>query len=313
MKIHQYFFILLSFVLVSISHTQTGEEGLKAVYHGEYLGQEKPGLTAKPFAPELLERALGLAFAPDGKELFYALWGVETRAAIMMMKMVDEKWTEPATAPFSGKYMDWDLNLSPDGKRLYFSSQRPLDGEGEPKDGDIWFVEKSSNGGWGEPQNLGEPVNTDENEVHPTVSSDGTLYFFAGYEGGVGSADIYRSRFMRGRYTKPENIGAPINTGIAEMDPVIAPDGSYLIFHSRMEGGCGENDLYISFRNGDGSWAQPVNMGERINTDQNDYCGRVSLDGRYFFFKRRGQDVNATYWIDAKVIEELRIKFTNDR
>ena len=149
-------------------------------------------------------------------------------------------------------------------------------------------------------------MDTEKDEVHPTVCSDGTVYFFAGYEGGIGSADIYFSRFMNGQYVKPENIGPPINTEIADMDLFVAPDESYLIFHSRMSDGFGAIDLYISFRKKDGSWAKPLNMGPRVNTDMMDYCGRVSHDGKFLFFLRMGQGKRGIYWIDAKVIEELK-------
>ena len=273
---------------------------------GPYLGQEEPGIAAKLFAPDVLIRPLGLSFTPDSRELYYASWQ-QPRVRILSMREVDGRWTESATPRFSGKYEDWDLNISPDGNRLYFSSKRPRSGEGEPRtDADIWYVERTAFGEWGEPQNLGPPVNTDGDEVHPTVTSDGTVYFFSGREGGFGSADIYRSRFVDGQYTVPENLGAPINTTVAEMDPFVAHDESFLVFHSRAEGGFGENDLYISFRTSSGSWGTPVNMGPAINGEANDYCGRFSIDGRYFFFSSTKNGTRGIYWIDAKVLENLK-------
>jgi Tol biopolymer transport system component len=274
---------------------------------GPYLGQHEPGLTATLFAPDLLIRPLGLSFTKDGKELYYASWQGEPRVRIMFMRLVDGAWTESATPSFSGTYEDWDLNISPDGNRLYFSSKRPRMGEGEPRtDSDIWYVERGASGAWGEPHNLGSPVNTDGDEVHPTVSSDGTVYFFAGYDGGMGSADIYLSQFVNGHHTTPENLGAPVNTEVAEMDPFVAPDESYLVFHSRADGGYGENDLYISFRQADGSWGKPVNMGPKINGEASDYCGRFTIDGRFFIFKSTKNGVRGIYWIDAKVLQSLR-------
>jgi Tol biopolymer transport system component len=299
--------LLLTCLLVALCPPLSARAQEFPVLTGAYLGQEEPGVTATLFAPELLIRPLGLSFTHDGKELYYASWRGDPRVRIMVMKVVDGRWTESETPLFSGTYEDWDLNLSPDGSRLYFSSKRPVGGEGEQRpDADIWYVERDASGAWGEPQRLGSPVNTDGDEVHPTVTSDGTIYFFSGYEGGMGSADIYRSRFVNGRYTTPQNLGAPINTEVAEMDPFVAPDESYLVFHSRAEGGYGENDLYISFRTSDGSWGEPVNMGPEINGEGNDYCGRFSIDGRFFFFSSTKNGVRGIYWIDAKVLEDLR-------
>jgi Tol biopolymer transport system component len=297
-------------ILAVLAATSEARAQKFPILTGEYLGQDQPGLAATPFATDLLIRPLGLSFTPDGSELYYASWQGDPRVRIMVMRLVDGRWTESATVPFSGTYEDWDLNLSPAGRRLYFSSKRPLTGDGEPRsDSDIWYVETDASGGWGEPQNLGPPVNTEENEVHPTVTSDGTIYFFAGYERGMGSADIYRSRLVDGQYTMPENLGAPINTAVAEMDPFVAPDERYLVFHSRAEGGYGENDLYVSFRLDDGSWGAPVNMGPKVNSDGNDYCGRFSFDERFFFFTSTRDETRSTYWIDASVLEELRASF----
>jgi len=280
------------------------------VLKGPYLGQKKPGLTPEIFAFGLLSKpkqsAIGLSFTPDGNEVYYSLWGGKIRARIMFMKKENNQWTKPQIAPFSGKYMDWDLNLSPDGNKLYFNSMRPVETAGESKkDADIWVVERTENG-WGEPQNIGALVNTDGNEVHPTVSNEGTLYFFARYGDGYGDRDIYRSELINGHYLKPENIGESINTEFNETDPFVAPDESYIIFQSRRSGGFGNNDLYISFRNKDGSWAKAQNMGNTINTDGNDYCGRISHDGRFFFFSIRKKTHAEFYWVDSKIIEELK-------
>jgi Tol biopolymer transport system component len=299
--------ILLAYLVVAWLPPASARTQEFPVLTGPYLGQEEPGLTAKLFAPDLLMSPLGLSFTPDGKELYYASWQGEPRVRIMVMRDVDGRWTESTTPPFSGSYEDWDLNLSPDGRRLYFSSKRPRSGTGDPRtDADIWFVERNASGEWGEPQNVGPPVNTDGDEVHPTVTSDGTIYFFSGYEGGMGSADIYRSRRVNGQHVASENLGAPINTEVAEMDPYVAPDESYLVFHSRAEGGYGENDLYISFRRADGSWGEPVNMGPKINGEGSDYCGRFTIDGRFFIFKSTKNGVRGIYWIDARVLEDLK-------
>jgi len=108
-------------------------------------------------------------------------------------------------------------------------------------------MERTANG-WGEPKWL--EFNTDKNEGYPTVTKDGTIYFTADYPGRQGPFDIYRSRLVKGKYSKPENIGYPINTGHIKVSPYIAPDESYIIFTyaARPQG----NGLHISFRKEDG-------------------------------------------------------------
>lgn len=279
------------------------------VLKGEYLGQEKPGAIPELFAHELFSlpgiNPLGLSFTPDGRELYFTSWRREPRAVIVCMKRIEDEWTRPEAVPFSGKYMDWDLNLSPDGKKLFFSSKRPIEEDGEPQEyGDLWFVEKDEHGNWGRPKHLGSKVNGESDEVHPTVSRRGTLYFFLDTE--KDAPDIYCSEFKDGAYASPKKLGASVNTEHADMDPFVAPDESYLIFHSDRPGGHGRVDLYISFRNKDGSWATAKNMGIPINSEGSDYCGRVTPDGKYLIFSSRRGGKKGIYWVDTEVIDELR-------
>lgn len=96
--------------------------------------------------------------------------------------------------------------------------------------------------------------------------------------------------------------------------PCIAPDESYLIWDSERDDGYGGADLYISFRAEDGSWGPAINMGENINTAHDDIFGSVTSDGKYFIFSRinLGEEADDStadiYWIDAKVIKDLRPK-----
>jgi hypothetical protein len=105
----------------------------------------------------------------------------------------------------------------------------------------------------------------------------------------------------------------------ADWTPFIAPDESYFIFCSFRKGGFGSGDLYISFKQADGSWGDVINMGDRINTDLNKRFPIVTPDGKYLFFNSTrkiagaganepGNGAGDVYWIAAKIIEELRAK-----
>jgi Tol biopolymer transport system component len=136
-------------------------------------------------------------------------------------------------------------------------------------------------------------------------------------------------------YSPPVDIGNKqngISTTSHEVDPFIAPDESYLIFASDRPGGYGEADLYICFRQSDGTWPKAQNMGPSINTKTGELCPSVSPDGKYLFFssnrslypnysetpityaeKERilnspGNGNPDIYWVDAKIIEELKSK-----
>jgi Tol biopolymer transport system component len=223
------------------------------------------------------------AFTPDGKTLYFLrstpnfnLW------TIVFSRFEGGRWSTPEVAPFSGQYSDADPFVTADGSRLYFISNRPVQGKTNT-DLDIWMVEKTTNG-WSEPKNIGAPVNSPGNEWYPTIAANGTIYFGSDREGGKGRTDIYRCRLVDGKYAAAENLGDSINTPLNEFEALIAPDESFLFL---MAGGRsdakGGFDLYISHNQSD-AWTKPTNLGDQINSSGNEYSPTISPDGKYFFW-----------------------------
>jgi Tol biopolymer transport system component len=259
-------------------------------------------------------------------------------------------WRGPEIAPFSGEHMDMGPSFSPDGQTLYFTSRRPLpprtteDPSGdsaqaqkanrdrEPAKGrkfDIWRVDRVGDSGhaWSEPVHLGSPVNTDANEIFPSVAADGTLYFQF-YELRGGESDFYTSELVDGEYQQPVRLEYGISTEGYESHPAVAPDESYLLFQSTRPGGYGGVDFYVSFRNDDGTWSEPTNLGEAISEPGNVISPMLSPDGKYVFFARNGpaeafsfrgssftdllgrlrgpeNGYGCLYWVDAEVVYEV--------
>lgn len=277
------------------------------VLTGDYLGQKKPGQIPVMFAPGFVSTEspqLNAVFTPDGKEFYFSLRKPNAPFTIMVTKQVNNHWTKPETAPFSGKYSDVDQSISADGKRFFFCSDRPVKKGEKPKSHNFWFMERTGRG-WGEPQHLGFAVNTDKEDFYPTVTKDGTLYFSSQREG-QGTNNIYCSKLVEGKYTKAEKLSDMINTKHREFDPFIAPDESFIIFASGRPGGFGASDLYISFHNKDGSWTKARNMGNEINSAATDYTPMLSPDGKYLFFTSGREGVDDIYWVDSGVIKKLK-------
>lgn len=137
--------------------------------------------------------------------------------------------------------------------------------------------------GWGEPRNLGAPVNTDANEWFASATKDGTIYFSSSRAGG-GDSQLYRSRYVNGRYSTPENLTALNEGGAGETEPYVSPDESFILFSSYgRPDGYGGWDIYISF-NRNGNWTPPKNLGPLVNTSTRDYSPRLTPEGRYLFF-----------------------------
>ena len=279
---------------------------------GEYLGMKRPGLIPEPFAPGLLRGVYNphssVAISSDGKEIYWTDSYFAYSSKIWFMKHENNRWTEPKIASFSNKYHHEGPFFSPDGSKLYFCSNRPVEKDGEPKrDLDIWYVEREKKG-WGEPQNIGLPVNTDNTEEWVSVSKNGNLYFNIFFlDNESTGTDIYRSKLIKGQYTKPEKLEG-INSEYYDGTPYIAPDESYIIYWSgRPYGYSLDSDLYINFRKKDGSWTNAVNMRKTINMGEAG-CPGMSPDNKYFFFRDRTNGIDDFYWVDASAIKELKKK-----
>lgn len=277
------------------------------ILKGKYLGQKKPGLIPELFAPGVIsteKNELNSVFTPDGKEFYFTIQTGPMNWKIMMMKQEKKCWSKPTVASFSGQYSDVDLFISPDGKKLFYCSNRPLEANGEPKkDFDIWMVERMKDE-WSQPRSLGVPVNSEEAEFYPSVTKDGTLYFQSMRPDTKGSRDIYRSRPVNGKYKKIENAGDVINSKFFESDVLISPNEDFMIYSVNRPESIGQGDLYISFRDKDDHWTTPKNMGDKINTIYHENCPVLSPDGKFLFFTRN----NDIYWVDARIIQEFKAK-----
>ncbi len=129
--------------------------------------------------------------------------------------------------------------ISPDGKRLYFASDRP-GGQGGT---DIWYCDNLGNR-WGVPQNMGTKVNTPGNELFPYLSQDSVLYFTSNAHPGLGGYDIFQCRLTPKGPSSIINLGYPINTRFDERNLIILKDDSSGFFVSNRPGGQGSDDIY---------------------------------------------------------------------
>ncbi len=274
---------------------------------GYYMGQPLPDLKREMFAPNFIsteEHEFGSVFSADGTEFYYAV-DIKRKPVIRYSKLSDGVWSKPETILSHEKYGYNDPFLSPDENRLYFISKRALDGVGELKDHDIWYVEKKNNG-WSEPINAGPNINSEGNEYYISFTDTGTMYFSSNVNAPEvrkrSDLDIYYSPFINGEFQEAISVGDSINTENYEADVFIAPDESYLIFCSTRPGGLGMGDLYISYKNADGTWSKAMNMGESVNTEYHELCPFVTADGKYLIYTSN-QDI---YWISAEIVDRIR-------
>lgn len=263
---------------------------------GPYMGQSPPGMMAEPFAPGIISKEgweLEGVFSPGMKEFYFTLDGSKDtedfKPTVIGFRQENNIWK---------KYIEFRRNgetvFSPDGKRMHMA-------EGyKDRVGD----------GWSERKSLGPMFEREDWGIMRLSTSAKGTYVFDDYK----SDGVIRiSTIVGGKRQEPIPIGLVVNTGEMTAHPFIAPDESYLIWDSERAGGYGDSDLYISFRQDGGSWGPAINMGDKVNSDKWDAYASVTPDGKYITFNR-GIDLEADemnvdiYWVDAKVIDELRPK-----
>ena len=299
---------------------------------GPYLGQTPPGMTPEIFAPGIISHGFhenGIVFSADGTELLYSTSDSKyTSKTFIYLIRENNTWSSPEMAPFSGSYYNHSIFYSPNGKKLFFSSTRPVSFHSDSKkDLDVWIIEKDGHS-WGEPVHLDGPLNTDKSEQITSIATNGTIYLRTNYEGS-GKWAIYVSRLKNGKYTAAEKLSKKINAGYNEGNPFVTPDERFMLFKSGRPGGYGNTDLYVSFRQKDGSWGKPINLGPEINSPENELEPRLTPDGKYLFFTSfrkhdpsvfRGKSYEklmklyrspqngygTLYWVDANIIEKLK-------
>ena len=279
-----------------------------------YLNQSEPGKIPKVFAPGIIStdgNEANLVAYPGGNELYfvkYAKVGNGLKGTICYVKLDGERWSEPKALTFSGVYEDSYLAIHPDGSRLYWQSDRPIDKSESSYKWNIWYVDRIGDG-WSEPHSIGRPINGEKITSGPSVTLDGTMYYTLMSLGGL--SEIYRSKYVDGKYQEPERLPYNINAVKQQFDSYIAPDESYLIFcaYERSDS-YGSTDLYVSFREENDNWSQSINLGSTINTNETEGSATISPDGKYIFYGRYNNEKQNNldvYWFNTETIKELKL------
>ncbi|TVZ41851.1 WD40 repeat protein [Alteromonadaceae bacterium 2753L.S.0a.02] len=260
-----------------------------AELRGPYLGQKPPGIIPEAFAPGAVTTEFyefSGVFAPSMNEFYFIRNGGKYQSpTFVVIKNINNRWLESVVSPWVGQPV-----FSPDGKTMHFGRR---------------YKERDSSG-WSDMKNLGSPFQ-EIPIMRLSVSAKGSYFFDEFINDGTGS--IRYSRLVNGKREAPKLLDDKINSG-KSFHPFIAPDESYLIFDSKREGGYGNSDLYISYRHKDGSWGEPINLGDKINTKAWEASATVTPDGKYLFFNRNmGSDKYENvdiFWVDAQFIKTLK-------
>jgi len=210
----------------------------------------------------------------------------------------------------NSSYPDYTPILTADESMMIFTSRRVgnvgkktasyLDQEEEFPLEDVYMTLKRD-GQWSEPVNLGSPINSDEHDAAIALSPDGSQMFV--YKG-TGEGDIYLSRKKGLTWTEPESVGDKINLPkSSELSCSITSDGKTLYFSSTRPGGYGGLDIWKS-QLIKGAWSEPLNMGPKINTKEDEDAPFIHPDGITLYYSTKGKKTMGGYDIVYTVLEK---------
>ena len=251
-------------------------------FEERYLGQKPPRLMPEVFAPGIIStekyvEGFGV-FTPNMQAFYFTRQGGEfQKRTLFVSRYKDGKWNNPSM-------LSSDINQYKDQFEPRWSEIKQL----EP------FKSLPVRGG--------------------AVSDKGTCFIY--FLEMDGSGHLSYSRLIDGEYEEPQKMSDEINSGKWIAHPFVAPDESYLMWDAEKEGEYGA-DIYISFKQEDGSWGPAINMGSQVNSSVYDQGPKVTPDGKYLFFWRGDEKVRedgssywvgSPYWMDAQIIETLRPK-----
>ena len=295
--------------LNSFYYTRQGELRDEDLIEGKRSGHDDASWTTNRFGNFNTLQPEGMCtLVRDGERIYFTLCHEDTGQGgcdLFAGWLIDGKVKRMEPLPNYINTPSWESqpSISCDGQQLFFASIRP----GGLGGSDIYRCFKNEDGTWSEPQNLGDGVNTPEDEEGPFLSNDGrTLYFSSMGHQGLGDQDIFTSWWddKHERFTQAINLGPPVNGPHRELGFHLTSDGRTGFFASDRPGGNGGLDIYqfklsnrltgrdISYVSGyvtDSITGEPIANQAVPVADGATYY--TNFDGRFFICAKSEQDL----------------------
>ncbi|OUJ74567.1 OmpA family protein [Hymenobacter crusticola] len=175
--------------------------------------------------------------------------------------------------------------LTADNRFLLFTGRLKVD-NGE----DLYISRQEKDGGFGAPVSISPIINTAYNEGAATISGDGKTLVFVSCDrpGSLGTCDLYISRRTGNNWSKPLNLGRNVNSPAWDSQPTLSADGRTLYFTSDRRGGLGQEDIYVTTLQPDGTWSVARNLGAPVNTSGKDMAPFIHASGTTLYYVTDG-------------------------
>lgn len=273
------------------------------VLKGPYFGQKPPGLTPEVFAPSIVSIngrfEGGISFSPDLEEMYFGANNEDDETHVYFSKLQDNQWTPIKRANFTNGRKREEIHpfVSPNGRKIYFTAL-----DSAFLDEKLWYVNRLEDS-WSEAILLESPIN-DDLVFYPNQAKNGDLYYF-----NLSKFKMYSAPNRNGEFPETREVGIEFGH-----HGFISPSQDYLLVTDRNKEDVSrkDNDVYVYFKNQDGTWTKPINLGSTINTNFNEKSPSITPDGKYLFFGRDERDIEPglsnIHWVSTEVIDRLRPK-----
>ncbi len=303
MKKVDFILVLVFSVLLSACTTkkQNTKDSDSPTIESPYFGQKQPGLTAEIFAPGIVSingrYDYGISFSPDLDEMYFSANKKDETADIYFSKLEDKKWKPIQKANFTKGQKDAEMEpfFQADGKRIYFTGY-----SSGYKDEEIWFVDRVDNG-WSNAIKLDSPIN-DDNVMYMTQAKNGDVFY-----DNISKRKMYTSSKKNGRFLEVQEVEVEIGS-----HAFISSSQDYLLVQAQnKEDKKRGSDIYVYFKEKDGTWSKPINLGNTVNSNFGEAVPSVTPDGKYLFFSRYNEEgrISNLYWASTEIISKLKTAY----
>jgi len=233
------------------------------------------------------------------KEFYFEAKREGEPSQIYFSEKINGTWTPVKKISFTRGRKKEEMHpfVSSNGKRIYFTAFDSIF-----SDERIWYVDRLKNE-WSEAIKLDSPVNEDK-VFFANHSKNNELYYF-----NLSKFKTYYATNKNGKFIEPKEV--EIDMG---HHAFISPNDDYLLVtaKNKEKESRKDNDIYVYFKNQDGTWSKPINLGTNVNTNFSEKAPSISPDGKYMFFGRDERDIEPglsnIYWVSTEVIEKLKPK-----
>jgi len=199
----------------------------------------------------------------------------------------------------NSSYDEQNPVVTPDGSKLFFTrSGHPENIGGVVDKGDIWFADKLPDGSWSTPQHAGRKINHSSLNGVMGFSSTGTTIYLLNYleitpgsNRGTIRSGLAKSTWNGSEWEQPERLNVTFFSNKSEeMSGYVTPDETVMVLSIQSYLTFGNEDLYVSFRQANGTWSQPKNIGNVVNTGSQEWSPYLASDKKTLYFSSNGHD-----------------------